>query len=46
MINNKNKCFIYKNDLKFNDEINLENSEFDSDGILSIYNDYKKKPKI
>jgi len=42
----KNTCFIYKNDLKFNDEINLEDSEFDSDSVKHIYNNFKNKPKI
>lgn len=42
----KNTCFIYKNDLKFNEEINLENSEFESDSVKKIYNSFKTKPKI
>jgi len=41
---NKNLCMIYKNDLKFIDD--LDNSEFESDNIKFIYNDFKKKPKI
>ena len=41
------KTLIYKNDLKFNHDNNTyENSDFDSDAIKDIYNDYKKKPKI
>lgn len=41
------KTLIYKNDLKFNHDNNIyENSDFDSDVIKDIYNDYKKKPKI
>ena len=41
------KTLIYKNDLKFNNDNNIyENSDFDSDVIKDIYNDYKKKPKI
>lgn len=44
--NKKNTCFIYKNDLKFNDEINLENSEFETDSVKRIYNNFKNKPKI
>ena len=44
--NKKNTCFIYKNDLKFNDEINLEDSEFESDSVKRIYNNFKNKPKI
>jgi uncharacterized protein YunC (DUF1805 family) len=42
----KNTCFIYKNDLKFNEEINLEDSEFESDSVKKIYNSFKTKPKI
>ena len=45
-INTKNTCYIYKNDLKFNDEINLEESEFESDSVKKIYNSFKNKPKI
>lgn len=44
--NKRNPCFIYKNDLKFNDEINLEDSEFDSDSVKQIYYNFKNKPKI
>lgn len=44
--NHKNKCFIYKNDLKFSNELNLENSEFDSESVKLIYNNFKNKPKI
>lgn len=42
----RNKCFIYKNDLKFNESIDLETSEFESDAVKSIYNNFKNKPKI
>lgn len=42
----RNTCFIYKNDLKFNEEINLEDSEFESDTVKKIYNNFKSKPKI
>jgi len=42
----KNTCFIYKNDLKFSNEINLEDSEFESDSVKKIYNNFKNKPKI
>jgi len=42
----KNKCRIYKNDLKFNETIDLETTEFDSDAVKSIYNNFKNKPKI
>jgi len=45
MKNISNKCIIYKNDLKFN-EIDLQNSEFESDVIEKMYETYKKKPKI
>lgn len=44
--NKKNTCFIYKNDLKFNDNIDLENSEFESDSVKYIYDNFKNKPKI
>lgn len=44
--NKKNTCFIYKNDLKFSNEINLEDSEFESDSVKKIYNNFKNKPKI
>lgn len=42
----KNTCFIYKNDLKFNDKIDIGSSEFESDAVKSIYNNFKDKPKI
>lgn len=42
----RNTCFIYKNDLKFNDELDLEQSEFESDSVKRIYKDFKNKPKI
>ena len=42
----KNTCYIYKNDLKFNDNIDINSSEFESDNVKSIYNNYKGKPKI
>jgi len=41
----KNICVVYKNDLKFND-IDITLSEFHSEDIKEIYNDYKTKPKI
>jgi hypothetical protein len=44
--NKKNTCFIYKNDLKFSNEINLEDSEFESDSVKKIYDNFKNKPKI
>lgn len=44
--NKKNTCYIYKNDLKFNDDINLQDSEFESDSVKNIYNNFKNKPKI
>ena len=42
----KNTCFIYKNDLKFSNELNLEDTEFESDSVKRIYNNFKTKPKI
>jgi Leucine-rich repeat (LRR) protein len=45
-IRNKNTCLIYKNDLKFNENLNIESSEFESDVVKSIYNNFKSKPKI
>jgi len=42
----KNKCFIYKNDLKFNDDIDITLTEFDSDNTKNIYIEYKNTPKI
>lgn len=46
MSEKKNTCFIYKNDLKFNEKIDLESTEFESDVVKSIYNNFKDKPKI
>lgn len=43
---NRNTCYIYKNDLKFDDEINFEESEFGSNYVKQIYNNFKNKPKI
>ncbi len=45
-IKKRNKCFIYKNDLKFSSKFDLEQSEFGSDAIQSIYKNFKDKPKI
>jgi hypothetical protein len=45
-VKQKNICYIYKNDLKFNDDLNLQDSEFESDAVRSLYNNYKSKPKI
>lgn len=45
-VQKRNTCFIYKNDLKFNDEINLADSEFESDSVRKIYDNFKNKPKI
>ena len=42
----KNTCYIYKNDLKFNENLDIESSEFESDVVKSIYNNFKSKPKI
>ena len=39
MSNNK-KIFVYKNDLKFNDTFDIENSEWESDAVKNIYDDY------
>ena len=44
--NKKKTCLIYKNDLKFNNEINLLNCEFESDTTKKIYDNFKNKPKI
>jgi hypothetical protein len=40
------KISIYKNDLKFTENINLEKSEFESEAVKNLYNDNKNKPKI
>jgi|LakMenEpi03Aug12_release.lakeMendotaPanAssembly.Ray.scaffolds.fasta_scaffold418760_1 hypothetical protein len=40
------KTPIYKNDLKFSENFDLEKSEFDSEMVKKIYNDHKNKPKI
>ncbi len=45
-VKHKNKCYIYKNDLKFNDDLNLQDSEFESEIVKNLYNNYKSKPKI
>ena len=37
---------IYKNDLKFSDNFDIENSDFETDDIKNMYNDFNKKPKI
>ena len=37
---------IYKNDLKFSDNFDVENSDFETDDIKNMYNDFNKKPKI
>lgn len=42
----KNKSIIYKKDLKFNDDFDLENSEWESDVVKEIYREHKNKPKI
>ena len=39
------RILIYKNDLKFNDDI-TDDSDFDTDNIKDMYSHYKKKPKI
>jgi hypothetical protein len=43
---NKKKSILYKNDLKFSENLDLEQSEFESDNVKEIYNDYKTRPKI
>jgi len=40
------KYFIYKNDLKFNDDFDIQNSEFDTGDTADMYANYKKQPKI
>jgi Leucine-rich repeat (LRR) protein len=40
------KISIYKNDLKFTENIDLEKSEFESVATQNLYNDHKNKPKI
>jgi hypothetical protein len=40
------KEIIYKNDLKFSDNFNLHNSEFESDSVKKLYERHKDKPKI
>lgn len=46
MSKEKNTCIIYKNDLKFDVDVNLRESEFESDYVKQIYNNFKTKPKI
>ena len=41
----KNIQYIYRNDLKFNNKFG-ENDIFESDDVKSMYDSYKKKPKI
>lgn len=43
---NKEKPLIYKNDLKFNETINIESSDWDTDDVKNMYTTYKKKSKI
>jgi len=40
------KISIYKNDLKFTTNIDLEKSEFESETVKNLYNNNKNKPKI
>jgi hypothetical protein len=40
------KISIYKNDLKFTDNIDFEKSEFDSEMVQNLYTSHKNKPKI
>lgn len=42
----KNTCYVYKNDLKFNEKLNMDSLEFESDAVKLIYNNFKSKPKI
>jgi hypothetical protein len=47
----KNKCYIYKNDLKFNDDFDMDVSEFNKEvgadiDVEQIYKNFKDKPKI
>lgn len=42
----KEKPLIYKNDLKFNETIDIESSDWDTDDVKDMYNTYKKKSKI
>lgn len=42
----KPRPIIYKKDLKFSENIDVENSDFESDDIRNMYNDYSKRPKI
>jgi Leucine-rich repeat (LRR) protein len=42
----KEKPLIYKNDLKFNEKIDIESSDWDTDDVKDMYNTYKKKSKI
>ena len=48
MLNNimNKKISIYKNDLKFTENIDLEKSEFESETVKNLYNSHKNKPKI
>lgn len=45
-IRGKEKPLIYKNDLKFNETIDIESSDWDNDDVKDMYNTYKKKSKI
>ena len=40
------KPLIYKNDLKFNEKIDIESSDWDTDDVKNMYTTYKKKSKI
>lgn len=42
----RERGIIYKNDLKFIDKVDSEQSDFQSDAVENLYNNYKKKPKI
>lgn len=43
---NKDRPLIYKNDLKFNETIDIESSDWDTDDVKNMYTAYKKKSKI
>ena len=45
-INKNDKPIIYKNDLKFNDKIDIESSDWDTDDVKTMYTTYNKKSKI
>ena len=42
----KRKGKIYRNDLKYNNNFDLDKLKFDSEAVESMYYEYSKKPKI